>query len=163
MRQTIVLTFDPQMGSFTVTANSAKILRDATFAQAVSHMAKAVKQAQGDKAPEGLDAFIITATEENLAVALPIPEPEPLKDAVGTVIETPSSEGTGSTTEKSPEQTAWESGTEKGEDGDKEAPVETQPETIPDQDNPTPAQEPEQIQPDSPATVHDGEVAVAAT
>lgn len=151
MRQTIVLTFDPQMGSFTVTANSSKILRDATFAQAVSHMAKALKQGQGDKAPEGLDAFIITVTEENLAVALPIPEPEPLKDAVGTVIET----------EEIPEQSAGESSTEKGED-ETTAPAEAQPEQ-PEQPTPTPDPAPETIQPDSPTTVHDGEVAVAAT
>lgn len=150
MRQTMVLTYDPQTGSFTITANSSKILRDATFAEAVSHMAKVIKQGQGDKAPEGLNAFIINTVEEDLAVALPIPEPEPLQDAVGTVIET----------EKSPEQTAWESGTEKGEDTEKEAPVETPPVEAPAQE---PSAEPEQIQPDSPATVHDEEIAVAAT
>jgi hypothetical protein len=180
MIRTYILQFDPSKSEFRAKvggANAVSLTEEATFVEVIDDIVLDMKKYYGSEKigeiftqydhmtelHEAEHAAIVTTktfvVEQDAGAALPIPEPTPLKDAVGTVVET----------EEIPvERKAWESGTasreaqpitEKGE-GDKEAPVETQPEPIPDQDNPTPAQEPEKIPTDSPATVHDEEVAV---
>ena len=140
MIRTYILQFDPQTKYFRAKQGGAcprELVDEASFVEAVNEIALDLKTLYGAIVTEPLteydhmvelhdaehNAMFRQITEKDGGAAVPIPEPEPLADAIGKQVE--------------PVETqAWISGLEV-QDGDKEqeapevAPVEAQPQAVP--------------------------------